>query len=435
MDILMPQLGETVTEGKIISWQRSVGDLVANGDVLFEIETDKVSMEVPATCAGRIAEIRVNAGDTAPVGAIVATIADEAAAAGDAQAPAQRSPAVSGAPSSPDAPTSAAGSPAAPRAPSPPSAPAKRDRDPFRAVASPERNFGPVMANGVATTPLARRLAADAGIDLGTVNGSGPQGRITGKDIQRGGNGAQSTSAAPAKQSLRALYDGVPFVEIPLDGMRRTIASRLVESKQTVPHFYLVADVDIENMLAIRKTANLALPAKLSVNDFVVKAFAMALLRVPFANAIWAEDRILRFTRVDVGVAVAVEGGLFTPVVRDAGAKSVTAISAEIRELAERAKNRKLKPHEYQGGSATVSNLGMYGVRQFSAIITPPQASILAVGAAARRAVENADGSVRFSSQMTVTLSCDHRVVDGALGAELLAAFKKIIEEPILTLI
>jgi len=314
----------------------------------------------------------------------------------------------------------------------------QRERDPFQAVVSPERNFGPAtLPSGVTTTPLARRLAANAGIDLATVEGSGPHGRIVGKDIQRGGHASQSRSAAPAKrqQPLRAMYDGVPFIEVELDGMRRTIASRLVESKQTVPHFYLVADVDIESMLAIRKTANISLPAKLSVNDFVVKAFAMALLRVPSANSIWAEDCILRFTRADVGVAVAVEGGLFTPIVRDAAAKSVTAISTEIRELAERARNRKLKPHEYQGGSATVSNLGMYGVRQFSAIITPPQASILAVGAAARRPVENADGSLRFSTQMTVTLSCDHRVVDGTLGAELLAAFKKIIEEPILTLI
>jgi len=408
MDILMPQLGETVTEGKIISWQRSVGDLVTNGDVLFEIETDKVSMDVPATCAGRIVDIRVNAGDTAPVGAIVAIIADETT-----------QPAPSGAP--PPAPSGA------------PRAPAKRGLDPFQAVVSPE-----TLPSGVTTTPFARRLAASAGIDLTTVNGSGPHGRIVGKDLRHGGNASQvpnAPPAPPAKQPLRAMYDGVPFIEVELDGMRRTIASRLAESKQTVPHFYLVADVDIEDMLAVRKTANMSLPAKLSVNDFVVKAFAMALLRVPSANSIWADDRILRFARADVGVAVAVEGGLFTPIVRDAAAKSVTAIAAEIRELAERAKNRKLQPHEYKGGSATVSNLGMYGVRQFSAIITPPQASILAVGAAARRPVESADGAVRFSTQMTVTLSCDHRVIDGALGAELLAAFKKIIEEPLLTLV
>ncbi len=406
MDILMPQLGETVTEGKIISWQRSVGDLVTNGDVLFEIETDKVSMDVPATCAGRIVDIRVNAGDTAPVGAIVAIIADEST-----------QPAPSGAPR----------------------APAKRGLDPFQAVVSPERNFGPAtLPSGVTTTPFARRLAASAGVDLTTVNGSGPHGRIMGKDIPHGGNASQvpnALPAPPAKQPLRAMYDGVPYIEVELDGMRRTIASRLAESKQTVPHFYLVADVDIEDMLAVRKTANISLPAKLSVNDFVVKAFAMALLRVPSANSIWADGRILRFARADVGVAVAVEGGLFTPIVRDAAAKSVTAIAAEIRELAERAKNRKLQAHEYQGGSATVSNLGMYGVRQFSAIITPPQASILAVGAAARRPVESADGAVRFSTQMTVTLSCDHRVIDGAVGAELLAAFKKIIEEPLLTLV
>ena len=217
--------------------------------------------------------------------------------------------------------------------------------------------------------------------------------------------------------------------------MRRTIAKRLVESKQTVPHFYLQAEVELDSMLAVRRAINEAHQVKLSVNDFVVKAFAQALMRVPGANAVWAEDRILRFSRADVGVAVSVEGGLFTPVVRSADSKSLSTVSAEIRDLAQRARERSLKPHEYQGGAAAVSNLGMFGVSQFTAIINPPHATILAVGAAERRPVETADGGVRFANKMTVSLSCDHRVVDGALGAQLLAAFKAIIEEPLLALI
>jgi pyruvate dehydrogenase E2 component (dihydrolipoamide acetyltransferase) len=217
--------------------------------------------------------------------------------------------------------------------------------------------------------------------------------------------------------------------------MRRTVSKRLVESKQTVPHFYLVADVDIEEMLALRGRINQAGAVRLSVNDFVVKAFAQALMASPAANAVWAEDRILRFDRADVGVAVAVEGGLYTPIVREANAKSLSTISTEIRDLAERARDRSLSPGEYQGGSATVSNLGMYGVRQFTAIISPPHATILAVGASQRRPVETPDGGVRFTSQLTVTLSCDHRVVDGAIGAKLLGEFKTILENPLRALL
>jgi pyruvate dehydrogenase E2 component (dihydrolipoamide acetyltransferase) len=217
--------------------------------------------------------------------------------------------------------------------------------------------------------------------------------------------------------------------------MRRTIARRLLESKQTVPHFYLTAEVGLEPLLAMRKQINGSAATRISVNDFVVKAYAMALQRVPDANAVWAEDRILKFQRSDVGVAVAIEGGLFTPVIRNADAKSLSAVSLEIKELAERARERKLKPQEYQGGSAGVSNLGMFGVREFAAIVNPPHATILAVGAGERRPVETEDGGVRFESRMTVTLSVDHRVVDGALGAKLLQAFKAIVENPISALI
>ena len=241
-------------------------------------------------------------------------------------------------------------------------------------------------------------------------------------------------SGATADQ-VKAMYADVPYEEVALDGMRKVIARRLVESKQTVPHVYLPIDVGLEPLLEIRKKINAAGTVKISVNDFVVKAYAMALQKVPAANAVWAEDRILQFTRSDVGVAVAIEGGLLTPVIRGADAKSLSAISAEIRELAGRARERKLKPAEYQGGAASISNLGMFGVREFMAIVNPPQATILAVGAGERRPVETDDGGVRFESRMTVTLSVDHRVVDGALGAELLAAFKAIMENPLSALI
>jgi pyruvate dehydrogenase E2 component (dihydrolipoamide acetyltransferase) len=250
---------------------------------------------------------------------------------------------------------------------------------------------------------------------------------------------ADGASAAQVK----ALFEGVAYQEVPLDGMRATIAKRLVEAKQTVPHFYLTSDLDIGRLVAMREEANAAAPKgkdgepafKLSLNDFIIKAWAAALQRVPAANAVFAQDRILRFQSSDIGVAVALEGGLITPVVRNAEAKSLTAISAEVRDLAERARGKKLKPNEYQGGSSAISNLGMYGVREFSAIINPPHATILAVGATRRAPVETEDGGVKFISQMTVTLSCDHRAVDGALGAELLAAFKALIEKPVTFLV
>ena len=384
----MPQLGETVTEGKITVWFKSVGDAVAPGDNLFEIETDKVSMEVPATSAGVLKEIRVKQGEVAPVSAIVAVIGDGEAA--------KLSPA---------------------------------PLDPYNEVRSPARNFGPAtIANGAKASPLARRLAVEAGVDLTTVKGSGPHGRIHAADVK-----AVKPSAAPISAHT-ALVTDAPFERIPLDAMRRTIARRLVEAKQTVPHFYLTADVDISRLLALREEANAGLDGKLSINDFVIKALALALQRVPAANAVWTEGgdaAILRFKHSDVGVAVAIEGGLFTPVIRKAETKSLSTISAEMKDLAARARERKLLPHEYQGGSAAISNLGMYGVREFAAIINPPQSTMLAVGAGQRRPLEAPNGGIAFATLMTVTLSCDHRVVDGALGAQLLAAFKAAIENPI----
>jgi pyruvate dehydrogenase E2 component (dihydrolipoamide acetyltransferase) len=438
MDVLMPQLGETVTEGKIVKWFKSAGDAVQPGDNLFEIETDKTSMEVPATSAGTLSDINFKVGEVAKVGAVVAVItgAGEAAQPKAAVAPAAAL-AVSVAP----APRPAAPVQAAPK-------PRSVPLDPWNEVRSPERNFGPAKtAGGSFTTPLARRMASERGIDLSRISGSGPHGRIVARDVETApAAGAAMATGASAAQ-VKSLYDGIAYEEVPLDSMRRTIAKRLIEAKQTIPHFYLTADIEIGRLVTMREEANAAAPKimgmgsdgepafKLSLNDFIIKAWAAALQRVPAANAVWAEDRMLRFTHSDIGVAVALDGGLITPVLRNAEAKSLTALSAEIRDLAERARAKKLKPNEYQGGASAISNLGMYGVREFAAIINPPHATILAVGAARRAAVEAEDGSVKFVSQMTVTLSCDHRVVDGALGAELLAAFKSLLEKPVTFLV
>jgi pyruvate dehydrogenase E2 component (dihydrolipoamide acetyltransferase) len=324
--------------------------------------------------------------------------------------------------------------------------------DPWNAVRTPERNFGPArLPGGAFVTPLARRLASERGIDLTRISGSGPHGRIVASDVEKAGPAAAPAARASGASAaqVKALFEGIAYEEVPLDGMRATIAKRLIEAKQTIPHFYLTADIEIGRLLALREEANAAAPPlpnkagegrvgtafKLSLNDLIIKAWAAALQRVPAANAVWAEDRNLRFTHSDIGVAVALDGGLITPVIRNAEVKSLTAISAEMRDLAERARAKKLKPNEYQGGASAISNLGMYGVREFAAIINPPHATILAVGASRRAPVETPDGAVKFVSQMSVTLSCDHRVVDGALGAELLAAFKTLVEMPVTFLI
>jgi pyruvate dehydrogenase E2 component (dihydrolipoamide acetyltransferase) len=433
----MPQLGETVAEGEITKWFKAAGDAVTPGDNLFEIETDKTSMEVPSTTSGTLTEIRFKVGDVAKVGAVVAVISGAGAAA--TSAPASQPPkAPAAARVVPAAPLAAVHSTPMPR----PAAP----MDPFNAVRTPERNYGPAkLASGTTVTPLARRLAGERGIDLTRIFGSGPHGRIVAVDVERAAPGiatpAMATGASAAQ--VKALYEGVTYEEVPLDSMRRTIATRLAEAKQTIPHFYLTADLDAGRLIAMREEANAAAPKdktgqpafKLSLNDFIIKTWAAALQRIPSANAVWAGDRILRFRSSDIGIAVALDGGLITPVIRNANSKSVTTISAEMRDLADRARQKKLKPNEYQGGSSAISNLGMYGVREFSAIINPPHATILAVGATRRAPVEADDGSVKFISQMTVTLSCDHRVVDGALGAQLLASFKDFIEKPVTGLV
>jgi pyruvate dehydrogenase E2 component (dihydrolipoamide acetyltransferase) len=436
----MPQLGETVAEGKITKWFKAAGDAVKPGDNLFEIETDKTSMEVPSTTTGTLTEIHFKVGEVAKVGAVIAVISGPGAAQSPPAAPAPAK--VPSAPAATARPASVPAQAVAQAAPAPRTAP----MDPFREVRTPERNFGPGrLAGGTSVTPLARRLAGERGIDLSRVSGSGPHGRIVARDVEQAmpGPTGQAIGGGVSAAQVKALYEGIAYEEVPLDSMRRTIATRLVEAKQSIPHFYLTSDIAVGRLIAMREEANAAAPKgkdgepafKLSLNDFVIKAWAAALQRIPAANAVWAGDRILRFRNSDIGVAVALDGGLITPVIRNAETKSLTAISAEMRELAGRARQKKLRPNEYQGGASAISNLGMYGVREFSAIINPPHSTILAVGSTRRAPVEGEDGSVKFIDQMTVTLSCDHRVVDGALGAELLAAFKIFIEAPVTALV
>ena len=436
----MPQLGETVAEGKITKWFKAAGDAVKPGDNLFEIETDKTSMEVPSTTTGTLTEIHFKVGEVAKVGAVIAVISGPGAAQSPPAAPAPAK--VPSAPAATARPASVPAQAVAQAAPAPRTAP----MDPFREVRTPERNFGPGrLAGGTSVTPLARRLAGERGIDLSRVSGSGPHGRIVARDVEQAmpGPTGQAIGGGVSAAQVKALYEGIAYEEVPLDSMRRTIATRLVEAKQSIPHFYLTSDIAVGRLIAMREEANAAAPKgkdgepafKLSLNDFVIKAWAAALQRIPAANAVWAGDRILRFRNSDIGVAVALDGGLITPVIRNAETKSLTAISAEMRELAGRARQKKLRPNEYQGGASAISNLGMYGVREFSAIINPPHSTILAVGSTRRAPVEDEDGSVKFIDRMTVTLSCDHRVVDGALGAELLAAFKKFVEAPVTALV
>jgi pyruvate dehydrogenase E2 component (dihydrolipoamide acetyltransferase) len=324
--------------------------------------------------------------------------------------------------------------------------------DPFREVRTPERNYGPGrLPNGATVTPLARRLAVEAGVDLMRVTASGPHGRILARDVGTAIAAGAGSVRAPAREVVRpasadkvkALYAPGSYEEVELDAMRRTIAARLTEAKSTIPHFYLSADFEMDALLEVREQANAKVRKggdgkplyRLSVNDFLIKALAAALQRVPAANAAWAEDRVLYFNNSDISVAVAIDGGLITPVLRNAETKSVAMLSQEMRELSARARARKLRPEEYLGGATTISNLGMYGVRDFAAIINPPQATIFAIGSAERRPVEAKGGGIRFVTKMTVTVSCDHRVVDGALGAELLATFKGFVEQPVTALV
>ena len=436
MDVLMPQLGETVSEGKIIRWFKAVGDHVAAGDNLCEIETDKVTVEVPAISPGIIRAINVDEGSVVPVGAVIAVIGGLDSAAAEAYGSSGEAVVSTPAP----APAPAPVIDSAPAAASP-----RPSRDPFEEVVTPPRNFGPArLGNGVRVTPLARRLAANAAIDLAGIAGSGGRGRITGKDVQ------QAVAARPAAvpslaraetfdELIGAVHLRRPHDVVPVDTMRRTIARRLTEAKATIPHFYLSVDATIDRLARIRAEMNADAPRdaagdpvyKLSLNDFMIKALALALQAVPRANAIWSGDGILAFRHSDIGVAVAVEGGLLTPVIVAAETKSLSSISIEMKDLAARARDRVLQPHEYQGGVTTISNLGMHGIRDFSAIINPPQSTILAIGAARREAIETDDGGIAFVGRISATLSCDHRVVDGVLGAELIESFREYIESPL----
>jgi pyruvate dehydrogenase E2 component (dihydrolipoamide acetyltransferase) len=424
MDILMPQLGETVTEGTISKWYKAAGDPVTAGDPLFEIETDKTSMEVPAVVAGVLHEIRAQAGATVPVGSVVAVLGETAGAPISSPLQAQAPIAVAVG----NSPMAVAAAPPAPLNG------AARPVDPFHGLRTPERNFGKAtLSGGVKVTPLARRLAAEAGLDLAQLRGSGPHGRIVAADVRV--PVTSQTGPAHGAEQVKALYAGTSYRELPLDGMRKTIARRLSESKQQVPHFYLGGDLNVEALLGLRKQVNEAAGMRVSVNDLLVKAYALALQRVPAANVAWAGDRLLQFERSDIGVAVAVPGGLVTPIVRSADTKPLLLLSSEVAALASRARERKLQPAEYAGGAATVSNLGMYGVRSFQAIVNPPQATILAVGAAERRVVEATDGTLRAATLLTVSISVDHRAVDGAVAAELFAALRQIVETPIRVLL
>ena len=454
INILMPALSPTMEKGNLAKWLKKEGEAVKTGDVIAEIETDKATMEYEAVDEGTLAKILVpeGAADIAvnrPI-AILASDGEDvkaaAAAAVGTEAPARTAPAAPlGAP--PNA-TASSGTAAAPPAAKPLAA--APGASPAAAV---NGHAGRVFAS-----PLARRLAKAAGIDIGRIPGSGPHGRIIARDVEAAKSGAAlrapgapvptaaATGAAaagvpmpvsPGDEKIRALFESGSYEVVPHDNIRRIIAQRLVLAKQTIPHFYLTATCTIDKLLEAREEINVTAPKdadgkptwKLSVNDFIIKAMALALMRVPDANVTWTESGMLRHGRADVGVAVAIPGGLITPVIRKAETKSLTVISKEMKDYAARARARRLKPEEYQGGSTAISNLGMYGIEEFAAVINPPHATILAVGTGEPRAVVR-DGKLAIATRMTVTLSTDHRAVDGALGAELLGAFRTFIESP-----
>ncbi|MGA9948884.1 MAG: pyruvate dehydrogenase complex dihydrolipoamide acetyltransferase [Xanthobacteraceae bacterium] len=454
INILMPALSPTMEKGNLAKWLKKEGDPVKTGDVIAEIETDKATMEYEAVDDGTLAKIVVPEGtQDVAVNQLIAVMAQEgedvkatAAAAGKGAAPAAVPP-VPAAAQAP-APQAAAASAVQAKAPAaPPPAPVAAPK------AAPAING---HAGGrVFSSPLARRLAKDAGIDIGRIQGTGPHGRVIARDVAtaKAGGGLKAPAApgagttpmiAPSMsdQQIRALYEDGSYEVVPHDGMRRTIAQRLTASVQTIPHFYLTVDCDIGKLLEAREEINALAPKgadgkpayKLSVNDFVIKSLALALQRVPDANVSWTEGGMLKHKHSDIGVAVAMPNGLITPIIRTAETKSLAAISNEMRDFAMRARDRKLKPHEYQGGTSAVSNLGMYGIKDFTAVINPPHATILAVGTGEERAVVR-DGKIVAAHIMSVTMSCDHRAVDGALGAILIGAFKSLIENPVMMLV
>tara|TARA_R110002049_G_scaffold10127_2_gene50277 strand:+ start:72727 stop:74067 length:1341 start_codon:yes stop_codon:yes gene_type:complete len=442
-EILMPALSPTMEEGTLAKWLVKEGDTVSSGDVMCEIETDKATMEFEAVDEGVIGKILIADGtEGVKVNTAIAVLLEDGESADDIKAPSK----------APDTPAEVdtQDTPAKPtEQPSEP-APAKADN-----VTPP----APKDADGtrIFATPLARRIAADKGLELADVKGSGPRGRIVKADVEGlSKSDAPKTAAAsspdvatpatapaaalasgPSAATVAKMYEGRDYEEVSLNGMRKTIAARLTEAKQSIPHFYLRRDIQLDALLAFRSDLNKQLDGrgvKLSVNDFVIKACALALQAVPDANAVWAGDRILKLRPSDVAVAVAIEGGLFTPVLQDAETKSLSALSAQMKDLAARARDRKLAPHEYQGGSFAISNLGMFGIDNFDAVINPPHGAILAVGAGAKKPIVGKDGEIAVATVMSVTLSVDHRVIDGALAAELLNAIKDNLENPMVML-
>ncbi len=426
INILMPALSPTMEEGTLAKWNVKEGDSVTSGDVIAEIETDKATMEFEAVDEGTIGKIVVAEGtEGVKVNDLIAVLLEEGESEDD----------IGDAPKA-DAPK--------PEAKSDAPAPKEAQPAPASAPAAPTTDKG----DRIFASPLARRIAADKGLDLSAIKGSGPRGRIVKADVEAAKQGAApatkpaETAAAPAAaapsgpatETVKKMYGDRDYEEVTLDGMRKTIATRLVEAKQTIPHFYLRREFRIDALLKFRSKLNTSLEAKgvkVSVNDFIIKALALSLQDVPDCNTVWAGDRILRFTSSDVAVAVAIEGGLFTPVIRDADTKTLSAISKEMKDLATRARDRKLSPHEYQGGATAVSNLGMMGIENFDAVINPPHASILAVGAGVKKPIVNAAGQIEAATMMSVTLSVDHRAIDGALGAELLQAFGSYLDDPV----
>jgi pyruvate dehydrogenase E2 component (dihydrolipoamide acetyltransferase) len=454
INILMPALSPTMEKGNLAKWLKKEGDKVKSGDVIAEIETDKATMEVEAVDEGTLAKIVVPEGtQDVSVNDVIAVLAGDgedvkAAGAAAASAPPKPAPAA--------AEAQAAAKPAPALTPAPSTAPAaKAAPTPAAAAPAPQAAAPAPQSNGHARTfssPLARRLAKEAGIELARITGSGPHGRVIARDVEQAKSGKGLKAAAPAgapsiapsmsDKQIRALFEDGSYEVIPHDGMRRTIAQRLTASAQTVPHFYLTMDCNIGKLVEAREEINAAAPKdkdgkpayKLSVNDFVIKALAIALQRIPNANVSWTDGGMLKHKHSDVGVAVAMPGGLITPIIRKAETKPISVISAEMKDFAVRARARKLKPEEYQGGTTAVSNLGMYGIKDFTAVINPPHATILAVGTGEERAIVK-NGKVEVAQIMSVTLSCDHRAVDGALGAELIGAFRLLIENPVMMVV
>ncbi len=464
INILMPALSPTMEKGNLAKWLKKEGEAVKTGDVIAEIETDKATMEYEAVDDGVLAKIVVPEGtNDVPVNQLIAVLAQEgedpkaAAAAAGKGSPAAKAPAAATPSPQPSPPR---GEGAAQRAAEPTTPPQTRPLPPAPPSPLPGARIDGHGANRIFSSPLARRLAKEAGIDIGRIAGSGPHGRVIARDVAaaKEGKGLRAPAAAPgaapaaagapaiapsmSDQQIRALYEDGSYEVIPHDGMRRTIAQRLTASIQTIPHFYLTVDCDIGKLVAAREEINATAPKdkdgkpayKLSVNDFVIKALALALQRVPDANVSWTEAGLLKHKHSDIGVAVALPAGLITPIIRNAETKSLSAISNEMKDLAARARARKLKPQEYQGGGSSVSNLGMYGIKDFTAVINPPQSTILAVGTGEERAVVR-NGKIEAAQIMSVTMSCDHRSVDGALGAQLIGAFKALIENPVMMLV